>query len=76
MSHTLSIEQAGAHLSELVGMLQPGDEIVLTEHDQPIARILPNKSIRLRRRPGSCKGMLLIRQEDDEHLADFGEYMP
>ena len=76
MSHILSIEQAGAHLSELVGMLRPGDEIVLTEHDQPIARILPTKPSSLRRRPGNCKGMLLIRQQDDEHLKDFGDYMP
>lgn len=76
MSHTLSVEQAGAHLSELVGMLRPGDEIVLTEHDQPIARILPNKPSRLRRRPGSCKGMLVIREEDNGHLNDFGDYMP
>jgi antitoxin (DNA-binding transcriptional repressor) of toxin-antitoxin stability system len=76
MSHTVSIEQAAARLGELVGTLKPGDEIVLTEHDQPIARILPSERKRLRRKSGSCKGMLIIHQEDDEHLKDFGEYMP
>jgi antitoxin (DNA-binding transcriptional repressor) of toxin-antitoxin stability system len=76
MSHNVPIEQAGAKLVELVGNLKPGDEIVLTEHDQPIARIVPSQSRRLPRKPGSCKGMLIIQHEDEEHLKDFGEYMP
>jgi antitoxin (DNA-binding transcriptional repressor) of toxin-antitoxin stability system len=76
MSHVVPIEQAAARLGELVGMLKPGDEIVLTEHDHPVARILPSERRRVRRKPGSCKGMLLIHQEDDQHLKDFAEYMP
>jgi antitoxin (DNA-binding transcriptional repressor) of toxin-antitoxin stability system len=76
MSHTVSIEQAAAKLAELVGMLKPGDEIVLTDHDRPIARILPNQPAPSKRRPGSCKGMLIIHQEDEEHLKAFAEYMP
>jgi len=76
MSHMMSIEQAAAKLAEVVGMLKPGDEIVLTDHDQPIARILPSDRRGVRRKPGNCKGMLIIRQEDDEHLKHFSEYMP
>ncbi len=73
MSHSVSIEQAAAKLAELVGMLKPGDEIVLTEHDRPVARIVPSPRNRVHRKPGSCKGMLIIHQE---HLRDFAEYMP
>jgi antitoxin (DNA-binding transcriptional repressor) of toxin-antitoxin stability system len=76
MSQTMPIEQAGAKLAELVGTLKPGDEIVLTDHDQPVAKIVPSPPVQLRRAPGNCKGMLIIRQEDDEHLKDFAEYMP
>ena len=76
MSHTVSIEQAAAKLAELVGMLKPGDEIVLTDHDEPIARILPSSRARAGRKAGTCKGMLIIHQEDEGHLAHFGEYMP
>jgi antitoxin (DNA-binding transcriptional repressor) of toxin-antitoxin stability system len=76
MSNSIPIEQAAIHLAELVGKLRPGDEIVLTEHNQPVARILPNRSKLVRRKAGSCKGMLIVLQEDDEHLKDFGEYMP
>jgi antitoxin (DNA-binding transcriptional repressor) of toxin-antitoxin stability system len=76
MSHTVSIEQAAARLADLIGMLKPGDEIVLTEHERPVARIIPSTPTVVQRKAGSCKGMLIIRKEDDEHLDDFKEYMP
>ncbi len=76
MSHTISIEKAAATLSDLVGKLKPGDEIVLTSHDHPVARILPSQSVRSHRKAGRCKGMLVIHSEDKEHLKDFSEYMP
>ena len=76
MSHTISIEQAAANLAELIGQLKRDDEIVLTRHDQPVARIVPSHPVRSRRKAGSCKGMLVVHQEDDEHLKDFAEYMP
>ena len=76
MSHTIPIEQAGANLTQLVEMLKPGDEIVLTNQSGPVARILSSKATRIHRRPGVCKGMLTIVEEDDEHLKDFAEYMP
>lgn len=75
MSRTISIEHAAAKLAELVGSLGPDDEIVLTRADQPVARTVPSKPPR-RRKAGSCKGMLTIREEDDQHLEDFKEYMP
>jgi len=75
MSHTIPLDQASAQLSGLVRALGPGDEIVLTENDKPIARIVPS-SARPNRVPGAWKGMLTVVKEDDEHLEDFKEYMP
>jgi antitoxin (DNA-binding transcriptional repressor) of toxin-antitoxin stability system len=76
MSHTVPIDQAAANLAQLVDALAPGDEIVLTRQDQPVAKILPNKPARVQRRPGMWKGKLTIIKEDDDHLKDFAEYMP
>lgn len=76
MSNSIPIEHAAARLAELVHHLKPGDEIVLTDHDRPVARILPSPSTNARRTAGNCKGMLIIHQEDDEHLKDFADYMP
>ena len=76
MSHTVSVEEAASKLSQLVSLLKPGDEIVLTEDNQPVARIVPSDAPRPQRRPGTCRGMLTIKSEDEEHLKDFAEYMP
>lgn len=70
MSHTISVKQAGRQLEELVASLGPHDQIVLTENDRPVATIIPSRAGR-RRQPGNCKGMLVINQEDDDHLGDF-----
>jgi antitoxin (DNA-binding transcriptional repressor) of toxin-antitoxin stability system len=75
MSLTISIEQASAQLGGLVRALGPNDEIVLTDNDKPIARIVPS-DIHPRRVPGVWKGMLTVVSEDDEHLDDFRDYMP
>jgi prevent-host-death family protein len=76
MSQTLSIEQASAKLSELVRALEPGDEIVLTENDRPVARILPSPAP-VKRMPGAWKGKLEIVDEgDDMVLEHFQDYLP
>ncbi|MDA1015589.1 MAG: DUF2281 domain-containing protein [Planctomycetota bacterium] len=74
MSATIGIEEAQVRLKDLIAGLGPGDEIVITDQDHPVARILPTT----KKQPvlGSCKGMLTIVEDDDEHLEDFKEYMP
>ncbi len=73
---TITVEEAQAKLAQLVHQLAPGEEIILTEGQRPVAKvigqgILPRKP----RRPGSAKGKLIILEEDDEHLKEFEEYM-
>jgi antitoxin (DNA-binding transcriptional repressor) of toxin-antitoxin stability system len=75
MSLTISLEQASAQLSGLVRALGPNDEIVLTDNDRPVARIVASESPHTRV-PGVWKGKLFISSEDEEHLEDFREYMP
>jgi antitoxin (DNA-binding transcriptional repressor) of toxin-antitoxin stability system len=75
MSHTLSVDEAAANLAEPVSSLNPGDEIVLTRNDRPVARIVPGVRT-AQRHAGNCKGMLVIHEEDERHLDDFREYMP
>lgn len=36
---SLSIEQAEGHLTEIVEKLEPGDEVILTRDDKPVATI-------------------------------------
>lgn len=76
MSHNMSITEAASRLAEVLASLEPGDEVVLTDGDRRVARIIPERPTSQPRVPGTCKGMLIINAEDDEHLDDFGEYQP
>ena len=74
---TLTLEEAQTQLTDVVHRLHAGEEVVITEGDQVVARIVgEHRPLRQRPGPGLCKGMITIVSEDDEHLKDFEEYMP
>lgn len=77
MSLTISIEQASAQLGGLVRALGPNDEIVLTDNEKPIARIVADQTGATPRVAGTCKGMLqIIDDSDGDILEIFKDYMP
>ncbi|MFI5460909.1 MAG: type II toxin-antitoxin system Phd/YefM family antitoxin [Isosphaerales bacterium] len=77
MSATITVEEAQARLTELIGRLSPGEEIVIKQNQQPVAKVVGQRPSRRKPRvPGNCKGMMTLADEDDEHLKDFDEYMP
>jgi antitoxin (DNA-binding transcriptional repressor) of toxin-antitoxin stability system len=76
MSHNMSIAEAASRLAEVLASLGPDDEVVLTDGDRRVARIVPERVTPQPRVPGTCKGMLIINAEDEEHLNDFREYQP
>ena len=71
------VEDAQGRLSELIQRLGPGEEIVLTEHDQPVARLIAaSAKPRKPRQPGTLRGSVLYMAEDfDAPLDEFKEYM-
>lgn len=76
MPNIVTLEEAQARLADLIDHLAPGDEIVITREQQPVAKLVGSRPARKPRQPGSGKGMLTIVRDDDEHLEDFKEYMP
>ena len=73
----MTLDEAHEHLPELIARLKPGDEVVITQSDQPVARLIPAPPVSGKpREPGSMVGKLTIVKEDDEHLKDFQDYMP
>lgn len=69
---TVTIEEAQARLPELIDQLAPGEEVMITYNQQPVAKLVGQKrAVRKPRRPGSAKGKFIILVEDDEHLRDF-----
>ncbi len=74
---SVTIEEAQAKLRELIHQMTPGEELLITENQQTVAKLVsePASKPRLRPGPGLGKGMLTIVSDDDEHLKDFLEYM-
>src|SRR5947209_19551354 len=74
---TVTLEEAQAKLSQLIGKLQPGEEIIITSNNQPVARLIGEaKSEKRPRQLGTLKGTVLYMAPDfDAPLEDFKEYM-
>jgi antitoxin (DNA-binding transcriptional repressor) of toxin-antitoxin stability system len=74
---TVTIEEASSKLSELIHDLTPGEEVIITENDHPVARLVATALPRRQpRRPGTLKGTVLYMAPDfDAPLDDFEEYM-
>lgn len=73
---TVTIEEAQAQLSDLIHGLQPNEELVIIENNQPVARLIATIPSRPKRRLGTLKGTVLYMAPDfDAPLEDFKEYM-
>ena len=78
MSGTITLQEAQSHLKELIEKLAPGEEMIIIDNQQAVAKLVGQSSpkSRLRPPPGLGKGMITIVSDDDDHLKDFSEYMP
>jgi antitoxin (DNA-binding transcriptional repressor) of toxin-antitoxin stability system len=72
---TISVEQAQSSLKELIRRTAEGETVVITEGDEPVAKLRPVAAAKPAPVFGSCRGMLTILSDDDEHLKEFAEYM-
>lgn len=73
MSTNVTIEEAQLRLRELVGQLMPGDELVITDNAQPVAKLIAPKP---RRKLGTMRGSVLYMAPDfDAPLDEMKEYM-
>lgn len=41
---TVGLFEAKAHLSELVARAEAGDEVVITRHNKPVAKLVPTRT--------------------------------
>jgi prevent-host-death family protein len=83
MSH-ITLEEAQTRLSEVVQQLAPGDEVIITVNQKPVARLLgiAAKGNSPRARPattgipkaGAYEGRLTVPEDFDEPLEELREY--
>ena len=74
---TVTLQDAQSRLGEIIAGLKPGDSVEITSNGSPLASLTrANGHHRKERIPGSAIGELQVLADDDEHLRDFGEYLP
>jgi antitoxin (DNA-binding transcriptional repressor) of toxin-antitoxin stability system len=75
MPETITIEEAQERLAELIGELTPGEEVVITEGDRPVAKLTRQPDGLWPCQPGSAKNTSHWMAPDfNAPLDDFREY--
>jgi prevent-host-death family protein len=77
VSAVVTVDEAQAKLKELIGKLAPGEEIVITENQRPVAKLVGERPARPPRpAPGLGRGSILYMAPDfDEPLEEFKDYV-
>lgn len=70
----LDITQAKSNLSHLLDLAIDGEEIIITQNNQPVAKIVP-LNVKHPLKFGSAKDKVWMSDDFDEPLKDFQEYM-
>lgn len=65
---TVSIYEAKTHLSHLVDRAIQGDDVVITRHGRPVARLVPAPRTRAPRRLGALRGKIRVSEGFDAPL--------
>jgi antitoxin (DNA-binding transcriptional repressor) of toxin-antitoxin stability system len=75
---TMPLDQADGHLVEIIAKLGPGEEIVLTHDDKPVATIRATPATpREPPRFGTLRGSILYIAPDFDAIPEgFEDYLP
>lgn len=72
---SISVEETGSELLELIEQVYRGEEVVITQRDRPVARIVPMPRADSHPQFGSAHGRIHMADDFDAPLDDFREYM-
>jgi len=73
MTKTVNMHEAKTHLSKLVKEAAAGEEIVIANAGNPVAKLVAYKRPGNRRKPGAWKGKVWIAPDFDELPPDIAE---
>ena len=70
----IDIHEAKEHFLEIMERVAKGEEVVIEQDDQPMARLSPVVRAMQPRQFGSAKGLIYIADDFDEPLEDMADY--
>ncbi len=69
----ITLAEASKNLPELIETVKSGEEIVITEDNQPVVKLTLVSSVKRRPLFGSAKDLITVSDDFDEPLEDFKE---
>ena len=73
---TVTLQEAQSRLPDLILGLIPGEELVITENDLPVAKLARTETkTQWPCKAGSAKGKIWMAPDFDAPLEEFKEYM-
>ena len=73
--YKIELEKAKEQIASLLQAALEGEEIVITQNEQPVVKLVPVSRAKPRPQFGSAKGLISMSDDFDEPLEDFAEYM-
>jgi antitoxin (DNA-binding transcriptional repressor) of toxin-antitoxin stability system len=77
--HHVTLEEAKHSLLTLIQNVIKGEEIVITQDEKPVAKLISafkeDSTTPLKIKAGSAKGLIKIADDFDEPIEDFMDYM-
>lgn len=72
--HSIDVAEATLRFAELLQRVQAGEEVVLTQENEPVARLVPAAASSRKPKFGAARGLLTVADDFDEPLDDFAPY--
>ena len=73
--YQIELEKAKTQLESVIQSALDGEEVIITQNEEAVLKLVPLAPSKTRRKAGSAKGMVSMAEDFDEPLEDFQEYM-
>ncbi len=73
--HQVDIQEAKMQLPDLVEAAMSGIEVVITQDNRPVVKLVPLARSKPHPRFGSAAGLITMSEDFDAPLEDFKDYM-
>jgi prevent-host-death family protein len=67
----IDIKEAKTHIADYLELALDGEEVLITQDDVPVLKLVSVTKPRMRRKAGSAEGLITTSEDFDEPLEDF-----
>ena len=73
--HHIALHEAKRRFVDIIDIALGGEEVVITQDNQPVLKLVHVVPLKARRKAGSAKGLITMASDFDAPLEDCRDYM-